>query len=122
MANESVYRSPLTRQLEAYEEAWREDHEEVKRCWHFEDQLEIGIGLFRVIHDRSMAWRQRVFRGVEPVSQEADEAWRDCFQRWLRPCKRAEQRLAHFERLYGAVAHAADFRECVRHAWEILDN
>src|SRR5437773_373968 len=85
---------PLSVHLEAYEEAWRTEHEEVKHAlWAFEDRLAVGLGLFEVIHTRYWTWRDRVISSDEEYTAEDESAFRERFVSWLRPHEQILQRL-----------------------------
>jgi hypothetical protein len=59
-------RSPVYRQLEAYEETWKSDHKEAIECRDWEDAIAIGINIFHMLAEREQAWRDQVFRGATP--------------------------------------------------------
>ena len=35
-------RSPVSRQVQAYEETWQRDHDALQECWAWEDTLAVG--------------------------------------------------------------------------------
>ncbi|HEV3006608.1 MAG TPA: hypothetical protein VGX78_19210 [Pirellulales bacterium] len=56
-------RSPLYRQLEAYEEAWKIDHTEALACRNWEDTFAVGVNIFHMLAGKlgkrspvSIAW------------------------------------------------------------------
>src|SRR5262249_41819273 len=65
--------SPIGRQLRAYEEGWREEHDAALRFWDFQENLSVGIAIFQVIAQRNASWRQRVSQGLEPFRPEDNE-------------------------------------------------
>ena len=69
-------RSPLYRQLEAYEESWKKDHAEAMECRDWEDAIAIGVNIFHMIQERDEAWREQVFRGTTIVSEEDSDDYR----------------------------------------------
>ena len=111
---------PIDRQLEAYEEAWKQDHIEAMRCRDFEETLAVGIAIFRALVQIDTTWRERVSRGVEEYSVEEDQALRASFLSWLRPCAQGLERLRYFETRFDAVEGSAEFRRCCEEAKEIV--
>jgi hypothetical protein len=113
-------RSPIDRQLEAYQEAWKPEHNEAMRCRDFEEALAVGIAIFRALARLDTAWRQRVSQGTETYDPETEETLRGFFHWWLQPCTTAMERLRYFEGRFDAVEGAADFRRCCEETQEIL--
>jgi hypothetical protein len=111
---------PINRQLEAYEEGWKQHHDEAVRCWDFEENLAVGISIFHALVRIDLARRQRVAQGLEEFHAEEDEAMRECFRRWLRLGEKAMTRLRSFEDRFGAVEGATEFRRCHEEAQEIV--
>jgi hypothetical protein len=114
--------SPIGRQLQAYEEGWKADHDEAMQFWAFQESLSVGIAIFNVITRRDATWRGRVSRGIEPFSSEENEEVLGLFQWWLRCCDMAMKRLEHFEHLFGSVEGATKLRECCGTAQERVAN
>jgi len=113
--------SALRRQLEIYEESWKGDHEEVKRSlWAFEDNLAVGLALFKVVHDRYWSWFERVQSGKCEYEQEEEARFKADFAWWLRPCKHVLKRLIELEAEYGAVEGAPQFRRSYLEARRLL--
>ena len=108
--------SPIERQLTAYEEGWRQDHEEAIRFWDFQENLSVGIAIYQTIAQRSSSWRQRVSLGIEPFRPEDEQEVRNLYVWWLNSCQHALSRLEHFEREFGAIDGAAQFRLCCEQA------
>jgi len=79
------HRSPVLRQLEAYEESWKKEHDALRKCWAWQDTALVGISVHSLLERVDRAWRDRVFRGVgKPFADEANECYRSLFQYWLR--------------------------------------
>jgi hypothetical protein len=113
---------PLAKQLEVYEESWKAEHEEVKRTlWRFEDQLAVGLALFKAIHDRYWTWRERVCRGVRAYDPEEEQEIKGRFAGWLRPCEEVERVLILLEAQYGPIEGAPQFRRFFQEASQILE-
>jgi hypothetical protein len=113
----------VRKQLELYEDAWKPDHEEVKcRLWRFEDNLAVGLALFKVIHDRYWNWRDRVTRGLADYDAAQEEDIKERFAWWLRPCKQVMRSLSELEKEYGSVEGATPFRRCYLEARQILES
>src|SRR3954470_9714153 len=89
--------SPIGRQLEAYEEGWKLDHDEAMRFWDFQENLRIGIAIFDAILAVNAVWRQRVSQGLDEFSPEVEEGMRGSFAWWLQLCDQALARLEYFE-------------------------
>jgi hypothetical protein len=113
----------FSRQLEVYEEAWKADHEEVqRRLWQFEDNLAMGLGLYKFIYSRYVNWWDRVARGRETYDATEEDAFEARFAWWLRPCQRVTDKLEQLEQEYGTVEGGALFRRYCLEARQILDN
>ncbi len=111
---------PLTRQLEAYEEGWKKDHDQAMLCRDFEEFLAIGVAVFRALVQVDSTRRQRAASGLEAPSPEDDGEMLDYFRRWLEMGKKAMEDLRSFEDQFTAVDGAAEFRRCFREAGEIV--
>jgi len=95
-------------------DAWKRDHKDAMACYAFQDHLQVGIEIFDSITRFDEDWRLRVFRGHVPHDASVEDEIRDAYQKWLQPCSRVEKVLRKFERLFGEVKYAAEFRS--RHA------
>lgn len=111
---------PISRQLEAYEDGWKTDHDEAMRCWDFEENLAVGISIFRALVQLDVNRRQRIAQGVEELSAEEDQAMLAWFQWWLRPRDQALARLRALEEKFDTLSRAAEFRHCCEEAEEIV--
>jgi hypothetical protein len=112
----------LSKQLEFYGEACLKEHEAVKRTlWQFEDNLAVGLGLYKAVHDRYWTWLDRVRRGKEPRDPNVEAAFKDRFEWWLRPCSPVMERLQQLESEYGEVAGADEFRRAYEEALQTLE-
>jgi hypothetical protein len=76
-------RSPVRRQVEAYEESWRKDHEALKVDWALEDTISVGLATFTVLQRAERTWRQGVFRGAEEYAEETNKFFVGLNQVWL---------------------------------------
>lgn len=113
---------PVSQQLGLYEESWKTDHEEVTRkLWRFEENLAVGLALFKVIHDRYWTWRERVVRGIEEYDPRDEQELRQRFVSWLRPCSEVTRRLEDLESQYGPVEGGWPFRRLCLEAQQILE-
>jgi len=124
--------SPYRRQLKAYEEswkseheseAWKTDHEEVKRrLWCFEDKLKLGLALFQAIHAGYWNWRCRISDRKQKFQPEDNVCWREVWEWWLRPCDSVISQLEELEKEYGrgSVEEGAEFRRNCEEARELL--
>jgi hypothetical protein len=114
--------SPISKQLEAYDEGWMSAHAEAMNCRIFEDLLAVGISIFRAIARSNAAWRQRVSQGLEDFNASTDEERRAWFQKWLQPYEAGEvlSRLEGYEAEFGFIEGAMEFRTCYEEAKQIL--
>src|SRR5207248_10173031 len=104
------------------EESWKRDHDEVQRIlWRFEDNLAVGLALFKVIHDRYWTWRDRVIRGIEAYDVKCERSFRERFVWWLRTCEGVTKTLDRLESKYGSVEGGRDFRRHFQEALQILE-
>ncbi len=76
-------RSPVLRQVEAYEEAWKNDHDALEVRWALEDTISIGLATFTVVTCAEKSWRNRVFRGAEEYSEDANKFFFRLHEIWL---------------------------------------
>jgi hypothetical protein len=114
-------RSPVQRQLEAYEEFWKKDYAEAMACRDWEDAIAIGINIFHMLQEREQSWREQVFRGVLPLSEEDDFDHRGRFADWLDTTKEVlAETLPELEKRFGAVEGADELRRCAELAERIL--
>lgn len=65
------------------EQVFMEQEQLTERVALFRLSCQTHLGLFEVLNDSYREWRQRVFRGEEPVNAEVNQNMRDGFQRWL---------------------------------------
>jgi len=107
-------RSPVYRQLEAYGESWKKDHDAAMACREWEDAIAVGINIFQMLQDREQAWRAQVFRGVIPFSEEDNIDHQDRFANWLdTTCEVLAHILPGLENRFGYVEGAGRLRACV---------
>jgi len=113
-------RSPVQRQLEAYEESWVHDHQAAMACRDREDTISVGIAVFRLIERVEDSWRERVFRGTEDFAEE-DDRWVQCLYRGWLPVTEAVLNEVHaLEQRFGSVDVAAELRDCAARARSLL--
>jgi len=116
-----IRKRPIARQLEAYEEGWKKDHEQAMHCMDFEENLAVGTSIFRTLVQLDVLRRQRVSLGAVVFNVEEDDATMlDAFRWWLRSRDEALTRLRRFEDRFGAVEGGPEFRRCCEEAQEIV--
>ncbi len=114
-------RSPVYRQLEAYGESWKQDHSEAMACRDWEDAIAVGISIFRMIREREQAWRDQVFRGVIPCSEDDYFDHLGRFASWLDTTNEVlAQILPELEKRFGAVEGSTELRACAELVEKIL--
>jgi hypothetical protein len=105
-------RSPVYRQLEAYGESWKLDHDQAMACRDWEDAIAVGINIFHMLRDREQVWRDQVFRGVIPYSEDDNLDHQARFANWLRTTKQfLTENLPHLEKRFGTVEGSAKLHE-----------
>jgi hypothetical protein len=114
--------SPISRQLQAYEEGWKAHHDEAMRFWDFQEQLAIGIAIFKAITSRNESWRERVSQGLDSFSEEENTDVLGLFKRWFKVADRNLSRLEVYEEQFGQIDVSADFRECYDTAEKTIAN
>jgi predicted anti-sigma-YlaC factor YlaD len=113
--------SPVYRQLEAYEESWKQDHKEAMACRDWEDAIAVGINIFHMLQEREQVWRDQVFRGALPYSEEDNLDHQARFASWLDTTRQVvAEILAGLEKRFGTVGGAAELRACADRAETIL--
>jgi hypothetical protein len=117
-------RAPLSKHLDMYEESWKPEHEDVKnQLWHFEDQLCVGLALYKsVVHNSYWAWFERVERGSESYDLARENEHKQLFVQWAGVCEIVIQRLNSLEVVYGTVDGGRNLRATFREAQSILEN
>jgi hypothetical protein len=114
-------RSPVYRQLEAYEESWKRDHAEAMACRDWEDAIAVGINIFHMLQEREHVWRDQVFREVIAYSDDDNQDHRARFENWLGTTKEVlEKVLPDLEKHFGMVEGATELRKCLLLAEKIL--
>jgi hypothetical protein len=111
MSSVEKRRSPVDRQLEAYEESWKKDHAELQACWAWEDTIAVGIATHSLIERADRTWRDRVFRGTEAYSEESNTSFRSHFERWLGVTEDVLAQAARLQKTYGTVEGVPELRQ-----------
>ncbi len=115
-------RSPVQRQLEAYEESWKRDHTQAMACRDWEDAIAIGVNIFRMLQEREQSWREQVFRGTLAYSEDDNLDHQGRFADWLNTTREVlADILPELEKSFGAVGGAKELRRCAEIAERTLD-
>ncbi|HEY7425515.1 MAG TPA: hypothetical protein VH682_14890 [Gemmataceae bacterium] len=120
MSSLSQHRSPIQRQLEAYEESWQRDHRAAMACRDLEDTISVGIAIFHLLKRAEDLWRDRVFRGVEEFADEDDRWMQSLFRSWLHVTEDVLKAVPDLEARFGSVDGAEELRECATGATSLL--
>ncbi|HEX5273093.1 MAG TPA: hypothetical protein VFW33_21500 [Gemmataceae bacterium] len=113
-------RSAVQRQLDAYEESWKQDHQAAMACRDWEDTVLVGISLFRLMREREETWRERVFRGSQEYAEAHNESVQSFYRDWLRMTDDLLTRLPALEKQFGTVEHADELRRCAEGVRKLL--
>jgi hypothetical protein len=104
-------RSPFGRQLVAYGEFWKKDHHAAMNCRDWEEAIALGLSLYQFHREREELWREQVYRGVVPFSDQDDETYRIQLKGWLEVADEVlRDCLPGLEREFGTVEGAAQLR------------
>ena len=104
-------RSPFGRQLTAYGEFWKKDHHAAMNCRDWEEAIAFGLSLYQFHREREELWREQVYRGVVPFSEQDDETYRIQLKGWLEVADEVlRDSLPDLEREFGVVEGAAQLR------------
>jgi hypothetical protein len=115
-------RSPVGRQLEAYEESWHKDHTQAMACRDWEDAIAVGINIFRMLREREQSWRDQVFRGALAFSEDDNLDHQGRFADWLDTTRGVlATTLPELEKRFGAVEGAEELRQCFEWAEGIIE-
>jgi hypothetical protein len=114
--------SPVQRQLEAYEESWKQDHQGAMACRDLEDTVAVGIAVFRLIERVEDSWRERVFRGAENYADPYDRWVQALYRGWLQVTDAVLTAVPALERRFGSVDGADELRACAGQARSLLDH
>jgi hypothetical protein len=121
MSTAERHRSPVYRQLEAYEESWKRDHQQAMGCRDWEDAIAVGSNIFQMLREREQVWRHQVFRGVLPYSEDDDLDHQGRFANWLDTTREVlAALLPQLEKRFGTVEGASNLRECAELAEKIV--
>lgn len=114
-------RSPVYRQLEAYEETWKRDHTAAMVCRDWEDAIVVGVNIFQMLQQREQAWRDQVFRGTLAYAEEDNLDHQARFENWLVTTTTVLSAiLPELEKHFGDVEAAQELRRCAELAERIL--
>ena len=96
-------------------EAWKHAHARAMKCRAFESTLQFGCELFDTIVEADCVLRGLMTDGALSVDpKQYEKVIRGLISWWLRPCEPLETNIREFEREFGQVEHAGEFRK--RHA------
>jgi hypothetical protein len=98
--------APARRQLEAYEESWKQDHDAAMLCRDTEDFLAAGVAILQLLEWTEESWRDRVFREVDEYRAEEEEVLLRCYRDWLAVTEAILQSLSAVEQHLPTVEHA----------------
>jgi hypothetical protein len=114
-------RSAVYRQLEAYEESWKQDHRAAMACRDLEDTSAVGIAVFQLLVRVEDSWRERVFRGTEDYSAEHDHWVQGLFRLWLQVTEDVLKAIPSLEQHFSSMERAKELRECAAKGRALLD-
>jgi len=121
MSTRPQHRSPVYRQLEAYDELWKADHDAAMACRDWEDAFAVGLAIYSLLWEQQGAWRDRVFRGVVPYSEDDDREHQARLAQWLTTTKDAlADVLPRLEKDFGQIEGAAELRRCAEVVEKVL--
>jgi hypothetical protein len=109
--NATQRRSPLHRQLEAYEESWKSDHLAAQDCRDWEELIAVGIAAGESLERVNRNWREGVFRGTYAFDAGDERELRDLHLLWLTITQGLCARATALEQAFGAVAGFAELRD-----------
>ena len=84
-----------------------------EKARHFEGTLRLYCEVYPLITAANKKWRQRVFRGEEPFTKDAERSLRALFSFWHFLFQPLEQKAEYFFR------HGHDFRSQLPKLWEL---
>ncbi len=114
-------RSPVYRQLEAYEEAWTRDHAEAMACRDWEDAIAIGLSVLRMLQERERVWREQVFRGEVSLTEDDNLDYLLRYANWLDTTREVVlEMLPGLEERFGTVQGVAELRSCANRVAKII--
>jgi hypothetical protein len=99
------------RQLETFEEAWKQDHAEAMECRGFEAGIELGVWVFDYLDHVYQTLREQVYRGITEATPEMAEDERTCYERWLKVANSLTDELKRLQDTFGVVEGAAEFEK-----------
>lgn len=105
--------APLRRQLDAYAESWKSDHLAAQEFFEWEDVIAVGLSSVTAIDRIEGTWRDRVFRGVRPPSEDEAARVREALQSWLTISDELLARVSDIEASFGGLAGLLELRATV---------
>ena len=79
----------VRKQLEAYGESWKKDHEEAMQCRDLEDFLAVGVSVYQLIKNREQSWHNLVFEGQIEYDAEEEQELAALHEGWMETAKQA---------------------------------
>ena len=114
-------RAHVRQVLAVYEDSWKHDHDAVAECWAIEDTIRFGLATYSIIEGECRAWRNRVFRGIEEPSTEANDFYQTIYSGWLEITQCVLVGVEIVERSF-EVEGADRLRESAQTASEVLED
>ena len=91
------------------DEEWQRDHQKVQVLWLWEDALELGNSVFRLLQRRVEEWRKAVAQGAVAYDDRSNDAFQEAFRALLEPEGMARQSIMALAQAFGAVKGADEF-------------
>jgi hypothetical protein len=96
---------------EAYQEAWKRDHDLAMECRDCEELVAIGLHVYGLLEEREARWRDQVFHGAVPFEAKLDEAFRRAHELWVMTTQAIlQEQVDGLERQFDEVKVAGELR------------
>jgi len=96
---------------EAYQEAWKRDHDLAMGCRDCEELVATGLHVYGLLEECKARWCEQVFRGAISFSENRDKAFRRAHQLWVMTTQAILQEVVDdIERQFDEVKGATELR------------
>lgn len=100
---------------EAYQEAWKRDHDLAMECRNCEEIVAIGLHVYGLLEEREARWRDQVFRGAVPFQAKQDERFRRAHEMWVMTTQAIlNEQVNGLERQFDEVKGARELRRLLQ--------
>jgi hypothetical protein len=113
---------PVRRQVEAFVDSWKHDHDLAMQCFDREEYVATGISVFDNLHRRYLRHMEEVNNGDLDYDPSEIQEFATLFSDWLEVGESLMRNVAECGRLFGPVHDTDRFRDCQEKAKKLLED